>query len=174
MHNKYNSYYFSISFFHFHLSPPSPTCQQLSRLHISGVSRVAAAAIPLQRTEEGKKRIHAMRIELRRVRQNDVCLSRPAEREGKQKWEKVKGDPQCDRGNPPNDATGACQATEVDRQTEHMLCCFYSSSSSSLLLRLVMWVVWVINEFMFNLNLDQLAWATGSAIAPYVVYPYSC
>lgn len=87
--------------------------------------------------------------------------------------EKVSGDPQCDRGNPPNDSTGACQATEVDRQTERMLWCFHSSSSS-LLLRLVMWVVWVINEFMFNLNLDQLAWATGSAIAPYVVYPYSC
>lgn len=172
MHNKYNSYYFSISFFHFSSLPTfAHMSTTFTPTHQRGFPR-SSCSDPVA-TEEGKKRIHAMRIELRRVRQNDVCLSRPAEREGKQKWDKVNGDPQCDRGNPPNDATGACQATEVDRQTEHMLCCFYSSPSS-LLLRLVMWVVWVINEFMFNLNLDQLAWATGSAIAPYVVYPYSC
>lgn len=42
----------------------------------------------------------------------------------------------------------------------------------AVLLVVVMWVVWVINKFMFNLNVDQLAWVTGSAIRLAVLYVF--
>lgn len=65
-------------------------------------------------------------------------------------------DPQWDRGNPPNDATRALPKAQRKRRSLRQLL------QHMWHVVVVMWAVCVINKFMFNLNVDQLAWVTGS------------